>query len=166
MHDDGAEQNSGNNVKRGKSDVTYPCPCTLTFLASPPPPPTLLISDFAATPVVQRGGSFTSSRAHTGNIEVGRGRQGENSIDVFSMRLKINLSPSRVLYLLSRLDCDPTRHSARCFTRMETNYVFSGRFSSVKASIDGGERVAINTWQPVCDRQLDRSSRLATSGDR
>lgn len=68
-------------------------------------------------------------------------RQGENSIDVFSMRLKINLSPrARALSSLALgLRRDATRRDA-LLSRMETNYVFhvEERFSSLEASIDGG----------------------------
>lgn len=90
------------------------------------------------------GGSFTSSHVYTRTHIHNTGNKrvwGENSIDVFSMRLKINLSPrARALSSLALgLRRDATRRDA-LLSRMETNYVFhvEERFSSLEASIDGG----------------------------
>lgn len=95
--------------------------------------------------VVRRGGSFTSSRAHThaGNKRGGVGAVGGEFDRRIFNAIKNKPLPSRVPYLLSRLGCDATRRDATrrtLLSRMETNYVFSveERFSSVKASIDGG----------------------------
>lgn len=120
------------------------------------------------------GGSFTSSHVYTRTHIHNTGNKrvwGENSIDVFSMRLKINLSPrARALSSLALgLRRDATRRDA-LLSRMETNYVFhvEERFSSLEASIDGGGgrggRRLVNTGSPstrgnlfATDSSIDRA---------
>lgn len=127
---------NSDNAKRGKSDVTYPCPCTLTFLHLLPPTSPLSLFERWRRIVYIIARIYTHTYTH-GEQK----RQGENSIDVFSMRLKINLSPrARALSSLALgLRRDATRRDA-LLSRMETNYVFhvEERFSSLEASIDGG----------------------------
>lgn len=104
-----------------------------------------LTSNFAALVVREveedRLHHRTYIHAHTYTIRGTKECGGENSIDVFSMRLKINLSPrARALSSLALgLRRDATRRDA-LLSRMETNYVFhvEERFSSLEASIDGG----------------------------
>lgn len=64
--------------------------------------------------VVRRGGSFTSSRAHThtGNKRGGVGAVGGEFDRRIFNAIKNKPLPSRVPYLLSRLDCDATRRDA------------------------------------------------------
>lgn len=89
---------NSDNAKRGKSDVTYPCPCTLTFLhLLPPTSPLSLFERWRRNSLHHR----TYIHAHTYTIRGTKEAGGEFDRRIFNA-IKNKPLPSRACLIFSR----------------------------------------------------------------